>query len=79
MRYDTEGKMVDTTSVNTITNLYPTHTTRATPAAYTEDAVLPFRARFYEVKPPLWSYIDATWSVADVGNPVITKNMAAMR
>ena len=23
-----------------------------------DDAVLPFRAQFYEVKPPLWSYIN---------------------
>ena len=79
LRYDTSGKMVPTTSENNITKLQPTHDNTATPANYTDDAVLPFRARFYEVKPPLWSYINATWSVADVGNPVITKNMAVMR
>ena len=56
---------------------------------YTE-AVLAFRAQFYEVKPALWSYINgAAFSVADgndadldpdaLGNPVITKNMAVMR
>ena len=45
---------------------------------YTE-AVLAFRAEFYEVKPALYSYINNTWSVANVGNPVITKNMAVMR
>jgi len=79
LRYDTSGKMVPTTSENNITKLQPTHGNTATPADYTDDGVLPFRARFYEVKPPLWSYINATWSVADVGNPVITKNMAVMR
>ena len=56
---------------------------------YTE-AVLAFRAQFYEVKPALWSYINgAAFSVVDgndvgldpdaLGNPVITKNMAVMR
>ena len=79
LRYNTDGEMVDTTSPNNITNLYPSHDNRVGPVNYTEDAVLPFRARFYEVKPPLWSYINNTWSVADVGNPVITKNMAVMR
>ena len=83
LRYDTDPDgvmvMMDTTSVNTISNLYPTHTTRATPALYTEDAVLPFRAKFYEVNPPLWSYVDATWSVANVGKPVYTRNMAVTR
>ena len=79
LRYNTDGEMVDTTSPNNITNLYPSHDNRVGPVNYTEDAVLPFRAQFYEVKPPLWSYIDATWSVANVGNPVITKNMAVMR
>jgi len=79
LRYDTSGEMVPTTAENNITKLQPTHANTATPANYTYDAVLPFRARFYEVKPPLWSYINNTWSVADVGNPVITKNMAVMR
>ena len=79
LRYDTSGEMVPTTAENNITKLQPTHANTATPANYTYDAVLPFRARFYEVKPPLWSYIDATWSVANVGNPVVTKNMAVMR
>ena len=79
LRYNTDGEMVDTTSPNNITNLYPSHDNRVGPVNYTEDAVLPFRARFYEVKPPLWSYINNTWSVADVGNPVITKNMAVNR
>ena len=52
--------------------------------------MLPFRAKFYEVKPPLWSYINgAAFSVEDgndadsdpdaLGKPVITKNMAVMR
>ena len=79
LRYNTDGEMVDTTSPNNITNLYPSHDNRVGPVNYTEDAVLPFRARFYEVKPPLWSYINNTWSVADVGNPVITKTMTAYR
>ncbi len=79
LRYDTSGEMVPTTAENNITKLQPTHANTATPANYTYDAVLPFRARFYEVKPALWSYINNTWSVADVGNPVITKNMAVMR
>jgi len=84
LRYNTDGEMVDTTSPNNITNLYPSHDNRVGPVNYTEDAVLPFRARFYEVKPPLWSYIENTadtngWRVEKVGNPVITKNMAVMR
>ena len=84
LRYDTSGEMVPTTTENNITKLQPTHANTATPADYTYDAVLPFRARFYEVKPPLWSYIENTadtngWRVEKVGNPVITKNMAVMR
>ncbi len=59
LRYDTSGEMVPTTTENNITKLQPTHANTATPADYTYDAVLPFRARFYEVKPPLWSYINS--------------------
>ena len=79
LRYDANGDMVDTTSPNNITKLYPTHANTATPADYTDDAVLPFRASFYEVKPPIYTYIINTWSVANVGNEVLTKNMAVMR
>ena len=81
LRYDTSGEMVATTAEHNITKLRATHANTATPANYTYDAVLPFRARFYEVKPALWSYmrilIPGVWT--DVGNPVITKNMAVMR
>ena len=95
LRYDTSGNIVPTTAENNITKLQPkpdgTHTNTPTPADYCTDedpvvdegdkgsGVLPFRARFYEVKPPLWSYVNGTWSVADVGNEVITKNMAVIR
>ena len=75
--YNATGEMVLGTA-GAINDLQPPNTTRASSALYA-DTVIPFQARFYEVKPPLWSYINATWSVADVGNPVITKNMAVLR
>ena len=87
LRYDTSGEMVPTTAENNITKLQPTHANTATPANYTYDAVLPFQARFYEVKPALWSYINSGAFKVDgnnkpaptLGNPVITKNTAVMR
>ena len=75
--YNATGEMVLGTA-GEIKDVQPPNTTRDSSALYA-DAVIPFQARFYEVKPPLWSYIDATWSVANVGNPVVTKNMAVMR
>lgn len=80
LRYDADGNMVDTTSPNNITKLQPPHDNTATPANYTEDAVLPFRARFYEVKPPIWSFITNTWAIPGASEtPVFTKNMAVTR
>ena len=79
LRYDTSGQLVDTTSPNKITNLYPTHANTATPASYTDDAVLPFKASFHEVKPALWSYVNDTWSVNNRGDAVFTRNMAVTR
>jgi len=79
LRYDTSGQLVDTTSPNNITNLYPTHANTATPASYTDDAVLPFKASFHEVKPALWSYVNDTWSVNNRGDAVFTRNMAVTR
>ncbi|MGB1937420.1 MAG: type II secretion system protein [Akkermansiaceae bacterium] len=44
------------------------------------DPVLVFRVKFYEVKPPIWSFINNTWTVSpDTETPVLTKNMAVMR
>ena len=74
----------------------PWHVYNAGGASYTGDfsqfvdPVLAFRAQFYEVKPPLWSYINsASFSVSDsgdadsdpdaLGKPVATKNMAVIR
>ena len=74
----------------------PWHVYNAGGSSYTGDfsqfvdPVLAFRAQFYEVKPPLWSYINsASFSVSDsgdadldpdaLGKPVVTKNMAVLR
>ena len=44
------------------------------------DPVLVFRVKFYEVKPPIWSFINNTWTVSpDTETPILTKNMAVMR
>ena len=83
LRYNTDGEMVNTTSVNNITKLRPnpddTYDNTATPDLYTDDAVLPFKAEFYLVPNVLYSYISSTWSVASPGTLVLTKNMAVTR
>ena len=84
LRYDTNGVMVETTAPGDVTQLnlvsgsYPS---TDTPADYVEDSVLPFRADFYEVKPPMWSVVGAAAynPASTLTNPVITKNMAVMR
>ena len=84
LRYDTNGVMVETTAPGDVTQLnlvsgsYPS---TDMPDDYDEDAVLPFRAYFYEVKPPMWSVVGAAaYNPANtLTNPVITKNMAVMR
>ena len=46
-----------------------------------DDAVLPYRAEFYEVKPALWAVVGAAAynPASTLTNPVVTKNMAVMR
>lgn len=76
--YNASGEMVLGTP-GTIKDLQPPNTVRASSAAYT-DAVLPFRAEFYEVKPPLWSFVNSSWTVPAASEiPVLIKNMAVMR
>ena len=81
LRYDANGVMVDTTEPGIVTNLYPAHNEKDTPADYTDDAVLPYRAEFYEAKPPLWSVVGAAaYNPANtLTNPVVIKNMAVVR
>jgi type II secretory pathway pseudopilin PulG len=88
--YNSSGEMV-MGSLGEVTQLqYPNDSLEtdsdANPPVYLrwqdyDDAVLPYRAEFYEVKPPLWSFIGAAaYNPANtLTKPVITKNMAVTR
>ena len=81
--YNASGEMVLGTP-GTIKDLQPPNSTRSTSTEYISNddnpnSILPFRAEFYEVKPPIWSFITNTWAIpAASEKPIVSKNMAVV-
>jgi hypothetical protein len=85
LRPDTDGKMVTPWNPWHVYTMQNPQTMTGWDGDYNEP-VLAVQARFYEVKPALWSYVNNTFdpwvyhtSTVAFGKPVVTKNMAIMR
>ena len=78
LRPDADGKMVTPSNPWHVYTMQDPQTMTGDFIQYTEP-VLAFQAQFYEVNPPLWSYIDNTFDTATLGKPVYTRNMAVSR
>jgi type II secretory pathway pseudopilin PulG len=76
--YDSDGKM-NLGEVGEIKELQHPNLDIISYPEYSE-AVIPFRAEFYEVKPALWSYINGNaFDPSSLDRPVVIKNIAIMR